>query len=150
MTRSNDTLGDAGEILVNWYLSDNGFDRVEYSQDKYDQNKDIVAYRNNKKYLVEVKTNVISFKYNAFMIYESQWAKLDSCDFVFFVKVPTSLTETIDIYIDMPGSYDTVHNYGQSGTNRAYYLDKLKLVQRIDDPKIIEIFYNNSTSKYKR
>lgn len=80
-------LGIIGEKIVRNFMTSTGF-TITDSIDVYDSDKDFEAVKGDKKYTVEVKTQVPFVTKEAFTIKENQYRKCFSVDLLIFVCVP--------------------------------------------------------------
>lgn len=153
-TRDNKitVAGALGEKILFEYLEETGsYEKLEYSDNKYDMHKDIVGHNGESSDLIEQKLRTVIRKYHAFPLERSQWYKADNADRLFFISNPTAVTESIKIYEATKDSFFVVEKFGpRKAETRMYDLNKMKLCKVIKDKQMIEKLYNLSVSTYKQ
>ena len=120
------------------------------AENRFDSEKDMTAITYGCSYTVEVKTHVPILKYNAMCQPNSQWNKLDNCDILFYVKIPLSLSQTIDIFEVVKDDYHVYENFGpKKQLVRMYPIKSMVLKKTISDMDIIKKMYDLSPSIFK-
>lgn len=141
-------LGVAGERLVYDYLGKvYGKDNVHFSEDWYDDEKDIIVFEGNRQLHVEVKTQTPFYKYDAFTLKPSQWNKIDNSDMTYFVKVP-------DVHDDCVRIYENTNRYNLYESNygpmRLYPIEEMLEVFAFKSPEIVKYMRDNRVSEFPR
>lgn len=154
-TRSSKIVktGGIGEQIIADYLRESGqYDTVEFSENKFDMAKDIVATKDGEKFNIECKTRTVIRKYYGLALSVDQWYKADNADRLFFVTNPTSMDEPISVYESNKDDYTVLSNFGRSGNGavRMYDMTKMKKVKTIKDKQLIKELYDLSVSSYKQ
>lgn len=144
--------GSIGERLVLDYLLATGeYDLVESSSNKYDMHKDLIAIKGDKRTKIEVKVRTVIRKHYAMPLGMDQWYKVDKADRFFFVTNPTSEDEPVTIYEARSEDYRVIEEFGPNKQRtRMYDLDKMKKINTISDPEVVNKLYSLSVSKYKQ
>ena len=114
-------LGRLGELEVRDYLLSQGYRNVTLSEDRFDSKKDLVADGTT----VEVKTFIRFFKYDSFLLEESQWKKIDAVNRFFIVELPIK-SDMINVWeVENKSNFRLINLNGRR--NRCYNVENLTL-----------------------
>lgn len=119
-------IGEIGEITVADHF------KAVRSEDWYDAEKDGVI---NGAMTYEVKTFQLNHKFKGFLVEESQWAKLDGVDMLFFVRVPDKEGDLARAYLVINHKTCYHHVYIDDKKLRCYPLTNCLHQFNIDKEK---------------
>lgn len=136
-------LGLIGEKLVAQYLKEKeSYDSVELSENRFDDQKDIIADDET----IEVKTFLRFFKYNGFLLEESQWRKIDGVDRFFIVELPWPTDEIRVWEVVEKSSYKKIKLYER--LHRCYSVLDTSLLWSFTDPVLAKTMRDLSPSTW--
>lgn len=117
-------LGDIGEFAAIETLRNRGH-KVEYTKSQFDNKKDLIL---NDELFLEVKTQVVFFKKNAFSINETQYTKCMNAHGMIFVQTPC---------VRFPDEHD----------GAIYAYDQKSIFDNLEEPENVSIQNSEKTRK---
>lgn len=136
-------LGLMGELMVRDYLLSEGCRNVVLSENRFDDKKDLVADGTT----VEVKTFIRFFKYDSFLLEESQWKKIDGVGRFFIVELPIK-SDSINIWEVKNKALYRIINLNDR-RNRCYNVENLTLHSSVIDTDKAQIMRVLSPTTYR-
>jgi len=134
--------GAIGEKIINEY-----FHLAKPTDDWYDSTKD----GHIGELTQETKTIRLNHKTQSFWIDGSQWQKVDGVDLLFFVRMPESENDNINVYLAIDHRNSYVTGRGQYSNIRHYPLEKCLHLFSVFDYRVKELLdYSKELSTFKR